>query len=233
MRPTRTLFFPAVSVSLAVAAATLPAGCHDTEAVNGGALLPPPPSATGKAVDDAAEWMAGNWSSAAQAAGDPNYYDVRLHIVRIWPDRTDGPWFYVEQAMADTQDVPYRQRVYHLIDAPGDACESVVYELPGDPLAFAGAWRDPTRMNAMDPTLLEPRMGCSVTLRRAADGTLAGGTSGDGCTSNRRGAAYATRQVTAAPTLLLSWDRGYDAAGKQVWGAVTGPYRFVKEGTQP
>jgi hypothetical protein len=26
--------------------------------------------------------------------------------------------------------------------------------------------------------------------------------------------------------VLDSWDRGYDRDGKQVWGAVTGPYRF-------
>jgi hypothetical protein len=232
MGRTPSLFFTSLSACLAACAA-LAGGCHDTEAVNGGPLMPPPPPAIGKAVDDAAAWMAGNWSSAEQAAADTNYYDVRLHIARIWPDRTDGPWFYVEQAMADTQGTPYRQRVYHLIDAPGDACESVVYELPGDPLAFAGAWQDPTRMNAMDPTLLEPRMGCSVKLRRGADGTLSGGTEGDGCSSNRRGAAYATSQVTVAPTLLLSWDRGFGTDGKQVWGAVTGPYRFVKEGSQP
>ena len=27
---------------------------------------------------------------------------------------------------------------------------------------------------------------------------------------------------------LLSWDRGFDAAGKQVWGAEKGPYEFLR-----
>ena len=26
-----------------------------------------------------------------------------------------------------------------------------------------------------------------------------------------------------------SWDRGFDASGKQVWGATAGPYEFVKQ----
>ncbi|MFM8642095.1 MAG: CpcT/CpeT family chromophore lyase, partial [Phycisphaerales bacterium] len=52
------------------------------------------------ALRDAAAWLAGHYSSAAQAAEDATYFDVRLHIVPIWPDRVDGPWFYVEQAMA-------------------------------------------------------------------------------------------------------------------------------------
>ena len=31
------------------------------------------------------------------------------------------------------------------------------------------------------------------------------------------------------PSARIVLLRGFDAAGKQVWGAVTGPYRFVKE----
>jgi hypothetical protein len=29
--------------------------------------------------------------------------------------------------------------------------------------------------------------------------------------------------------MMLSWDRGYNADGKQVWGAEKGGYRFVKK----
>ena len=64
-----------------------------------------------------AEWMSGSFSSAAQAADDPeNYFDIRLEMVPIWSERSDGPWLYVEQAAASALDRPYRQRVYHLVE---------------------------------------------------------------------------------------------------------------------
>lgn len=246
MQPTTTLFFQSLSAIIgtatarlgrgasalavaALAAATiLGAGCSGAT-VQGGAPLMAPPPPTDQTARDAAAWLVGDYSSAQQAAEDPNYFDIRLHIVRIWRDRTDGAWLYVEQAMANAQATPYRQRVYHVITAPNGAAESVVFELPGDPLSYAGAWSDPARLNALDPALLVPRAGCSVILKRSGPGQLSGATSGDGCGSNLRGAAYATSEVTLTPLTLRSWDRGYDRAGKQVWGAVKGPYAFVKE----
>ena len=60
------------------------------------------------------EWMTGSFSSEAQAAADPDYFDIRLQMVPIWPDRADGAWLYVEQAAASSLDQPYRQRVYRL-----------------------------------------------------------------------------------------------------------------------
>lgn len=217
-------------------AALLP-GCGGPPVTGSGPDAVPPSAmdatAPESAVRDTALWLAGHYSSAAQAAADPAYFDVRLHIVPIWPDRTDGPWLYVEQAMANAQDKPYRQRVYRVLALPGDRAESVVYELPGDPLAWAGAWRDPSRLNALDPALLVARTGCSVVLEYAGAGTLKGGTKGSDCGSQLRGASYATSEVTVTAGELNSWDRGFDAAGKQVWGAVTGPYRFIKEQPAP
>ena len=66
--------------------------------------------------------------------------------------------------MADAQDRPYRQRIYRLVPAPNGEVESVIHELPGDPLAWAGAWRETSRFSALDPTILSWRPGCSVVL---------------------------------------------------------------------
>jgi hypothetical protein len=34
--------------------------------------------------------------------------------------------------------------------------------------------------------------------------------------------------VTLSAEELVTWDRGYDAAGKQVWGSTKGPYMFKR-----
>lgn len=181
-----------------------------------------------------ADWMQGSYSSQAQSQGDPEYFDIRLHMKRIWTDRKDGPWLYVEQARSDFLDKPYRQRVYHITRIDDKTYRSDVYTLP-DPVArFTGAWKgegEPAAVIAgLKPEDLKLLDGCGVVLHWNADKhEFAGGTEGTGCASTREGAKYTTSEIVFQEGLLTSWDRGFGADGKQVWGAVKGGYRFVKE----
>ncbi|MFH2051153.1 MAG: chromophore lyase CpcT/CpeT [bacterium] len=179
-------------------------------------------------LDVLVAWMTGSFSSGAQAEADPdNYYDIRLEMAPIWPGRTDGAWLYVEQAAASSLDQPYRQRVYRVREVEPGLFASEVYELP-DPDAAVGAWRDPARLAGLTPDDLIPREGCTVYLRRQSDGSFTGGTRDRECGSSLRGATYATSEITLQGNRLESWDRGWDTAGVQVWGAEKGPYVFVK-----
>lgn len=179
-----------------------------------------------------ASWMEGSFSSAEQAASDPEYRDIRLHIARIWRERTDGPWLYVEQAAAGQP--PYRQRVYRLTnlgDRFGDRLwrySSEVYTLPGDVHRFDGAWSDPTKLAGVTPADLSLREGCAVVLWFKGD-YFEGGTEGTGCASELAGAKYATSKVRVTADTLESWDQGFNEKGEQVWGATKGAYIFKKE----
>ena len=70
--------------------------------LGGSRLLAPAPAAAGAAghpvaarngpptADDLrrlGECLAGNYSSAAQAAADTSYQNIRLHVVAIWPEQ--------------------------------------------------------------------------------------------------------------------------------------------------
>jgi hypothetical protein len=174
-----------------------------------------------------AEMMTGSFSSEEQAAADSAYFDIRLHMARIWPERDDGFWLYVEQAAAGSADRPYRQRIYHLRRTSADTLASAVFVLPG-PEAFVGAWQDPGKFAGLTPDSLSEREGCAVFLTRLDDSTFGGGTRGGECSSSLRGASYATSEVEVRSDGLLTWDRGFDAAGNQVWGATRGGYVFRK-----
>ena len=176
-----------------------------------------------------AGWMAGSYSSAAQSQSDSEYKNIVLHMKPIWMDRTDGRWLYVEQAMQEAADKPYRQRVYHLVHHDDGAVESLVFELPGDALQYAGAWKQAQPLNELLPSQLMPRSGCGVKLKAKSATQWSGSTDGDMCASSLRGAAYATSEVTVTESEITSWDRGFDSAGKQVWGATKGPYQFKKQ----
>ena len=176
-------------------------------------------------------WMTGSFSSAAQAAETEGYFDIRLETVRIWPGRDDGVWLYVQQGVADRFEEPYRQRIYH-VGRDGERFSSAVYSLPGDPLELAGAWAEPERFDAMAPSDLSERTGCTVFLERQGN-RFVGSTVEDQCTSQLRGASYATSEVEVSAEGLTSWDRGYDAAGEQVWGAEDGAYVFLRVEPSP
>ncbi len=181
-------------------------------------------------VNELGNWMTGSFSSAAQAERDSeNYFDIRLETVRIWPERTDGIWLYVEQAAAGRLDKPYRQRVYRVHAQDEDTLASVVYTLPDDPLQYAGAWRTPAIFDDLTPDDLTIRTGCAIVLYKAPNGSYVGSTREKDCESELRGATYATSDVIITPAMLKSWDRGYNDRDEQVWGATEGPYEFVKQ----
>lgn len=205
--------FPAAPLLLLAAALT---GCGST----------PTPA---EDLEVLAAWMTGTFDSSAQSARDPEaYHPIRLVMLPIWEDRPDGRWLYVEQAVAGSEERPYRQRVYHLTVTSDGDLRSDVFELPEDPRGFVAAWERPGVWKTCEPADLMPREGCAIHLRRRADGTFGGETQGTGCTSRLAGAAYATSEVVVTADLLLSWDRGWSGTHQQVWGAEKGPYEFRK-----
>ena len=121
---------------------------------------------------------------------------------------------------------PYRQRVYVVArDGADDRTVSRVFELQ-TPMDHVGLCADPSRVTFTPDDVIE-RAGCAVHLAARAD-ALVGGTEGEGCESVLMGARYATSEVELRANGFTSWDRGFDAAGQQVWGATAGPYRFTR-----
>jgi hypothetical protein len=184
-------------------------------------------------VSTVRDYLVGSFDSSQQAAEDPEYRVIVLHMAECWKSRTDGPWLYVEQAMAEKPEAPYRQRVYKLVALPDGKVRSSVYELPGPPeevaKLFAGEWKKPQPLADISPEDLIERDGCAILLTRQPDGSFVGSTGPMSCPSTLRGAAYATSEVTMTQTILRSWDRGFNKNGNQVWGATKGAYVFVKQ----
>jgi hypothetical protein len=199
------------------------AGTGDVEASDG---------LTGtEGLEALAIWLTGSFSSEQQSLRDSTYFDIRLHMVPIWRDRSDGPWLYVEQAAASALDQPYRQRVYRLSLIDDTTFRSAVYSLE-EPLRFAGAWSGETPLAEISPDSLMEREGCAITLHPEGDSVFVGGTRDKSCASTLRGARYATSEVRLTRFQLYSWDRGFDSTGVQVWGAENGGYVFDRIGPE-
>ena len=192
------------------------------------------PAAPSPDLADVAGRMTGTFSSRAQHEAAPDdYFDIRRVMLPGWQERGDGPWLYVEQALAQNPAKPYRQRVYHLRSEGAGRVVSDVFTLPADPLQFAGTWNEEKALCCIKPEDLTPRAGCSIHLVRRDDGAWVGSTDGRGCASDLRGASWAESRATLTDGLLEAWDQGFDADGKQVWGPTKGPYRFVRISAAP
>jgi CpeT protein len=178
-------------------------------------------------LEHLAVFLTGSFSSADQARGDQNFRAATLHITPIWTDRSDGPWLYLEQALADAPAHPYRQLIYQLATRPDHSLEARIFE-PPDPIAATGAWKDSTLLAKLTPANLVTREGCTLVLQLQPGGTFKGGTEGTGCASALRGASYSTIETVISNLQIVTWERGFNAAGTQVWGSIHGGYVFKR-----
>jgi CpeT protein len=172
--------------------------------------------------------MAGTYSSKLQSERDTDYYHIALKMIPIW-QKKPGTWLYVEQAMASKPDKPYRVRMYQLVANADGSFISKVFMLKNEKDAI-GKWSNVAWFDQFNPEqILEDRAGCGVQLTKRNKTTYDGGTIGKDCASTLRGATYAVSKVTIEKDKIVSWDQGFDAADKQVWGAEKGGYIFMKE----
>ncbi len=178
------------------------------------------------ALEQLAKVMIGSYTSAAQAEADTSYFNIELEMVRLWPERTDGIWLYVEQAAARSKEKPYRQRVYHLQEVNDSIFTSDILSITGGETLY-GAYKDGALLESLQMDSLVELAGCTITLTRRGEAYI-GSTDGRKCSNAWGKATYATSEVSITPGLMVSWDRGYNDADEQVWGATAGGYRFVK-----
>lgn len=181
---------------------------------------------TNREVTALAKNMSGTFSSAAQAGRDSAFYDISLVMYPIWEEDEAAEWLYVEQAVSEYKDQPYRQRIYRLAKV-GNEIESRVYEL-ANPEDYIHAWKNPALFDQLKPDDLLLRDGCSVFMKPIANNCYEGSTRPNACGSSLRGATYATSEVRICEDGIVSWDRGWNEEGEQVWGAETEGYVFDK-----
>ena len=169
--------------------------------------------------------MQGSFNSEIQSKVDPSYFNIALHMYPIWEDK--GNFLYVEQALSDKPDKPYRQRIYEVTRASDSTFSSAVYALNADSL-WIGKWKNPKSFNSISLKDIALKEGCEVILHRTGPNHFIGKTGDTTCASTMYGASYARSEVEILEDKIISWDRGFTSDGKFTWGAVNGGYIFNK-----
>jgi hypothetical protein len=175
--------------------------------------------------------MDGNFDSELQSQQDSDFFHINLKMLPIWPEYSNDNLFYlyVEQAMASTMDKPYRQRIYKVEKMNDNSFVSHIYMMT-EQERFIGKNGADEIFKQVSPDSLQRKDGCEVYLTfDPAKNNFTGSTGEKTCPSDLRGASYASSKVTIENGMMVSWDQGFNADGKQVWGAVKGGYIFRKK----
>jgi hypothetical protein len=174
------------------------------------------------------DWMTGYFSSKNQAdtSSDKYHVDVRLRMCRIWENRTDGFWIYVEQAYASDTTQPYRQRLYHMIEANG-SIKDEIYGIKDDSLYLFG-WQKPEIFNNLSDTSIVLKENCGLDFKfQGSENVFEAKTSGCNCKASIPRVAYITSVSKIHNNYLTSWDLGFNETGEIVMGPES-PYIFEK-----
>ena len=177
--------------------------------------------------------MQGRFDSSAQAASDADFRDVTMTICEVnvtdVPAYAAGRFLYVEQALTKNLGSPYRQRFYRIknIEKLGKIA-STTYE-PSNPFVKTSALGMCQKsLQARSFSWSEIGLArCDVFLTGQGE-NFSGSTGAQGCKSTLYGASYMTQEFAFDGNTMTTWDRGYSADGKQVWGAEKAPYIFSR-----
>lgn len=178
-----------------------------------------------------ASWMAGSFDTFQQVAEDQaaraGYVHLRavMHIAPVaLPWLTDGDRaraFYVEQAAADTEDRPYRQRLYLLTTLNG-ALVNRIYRIH-EPADLVGAHVRSELLARLSPERVRLEEGCDLVWVPVDEYRYQGVTGlRGGCPSGLRGATHTISLVELTADHILSLDQGFDDTGAHRWGPPPG-----------
>lgn len=194
------------------------------------------PETVTRSAHDAAvlvQELLGTFTSTQQAKADPDFRDVTLNhclaTITGVPGYANGQYLYVEQALSNRLNKPYRQRFYRIKPmAHGKGLVSTTFE-PTNAFVLASAINLCDKpLEARTYTWAEiGKAKCDIFIQRYGN-VFAGGTTQQGCPSTLFGATYMLQDFSLNKGVMTSWDRGYDASGQQVWGSEKGAYEFVK-----
>jgi len=178
-------------------------------------------------LDDFVKLLSGKFSSKQQSETESGYSAIGLVNKPIWKDRS-GYWFYQELYNEENSTSIYNQRILNIRRVDSVTLSSTSYVIPNQK-KYINAWKDVSIFNILNIDSLHIREGCDVYFKKKTSTIYQGKTKKETCTSSfSKKISYTTGNIIISRKKITSWDRGYDSNGKQVWGKIQGPYKFLR-----
>ncbi|VXD12542.1 chromophore lyase CpcT/CpeT [Planktothrix paucivesiculata] len=184
-------------------------------------------------IQQVTSYLTGIMETSAQAKAIPDAPSVRMTTCEVKLKNTDssvqhskGVFLYQEQALTRNLSKPYRQRVLNILPSiDKNSIESVSFK-PINSTNWIGLCQKPLSERLISVQEIE-NVNCSVFLKPVGTQYI-GETQPEGCVTNLKGAVKVTNRIKLDEKGMETQDRGFDAQGKQVWGAKNRPYQYQK-----
>jgi hypothetical protein len=177
-------------------------------------------------AEQVVQHLEGILSTAHRAAANPQVANVTMTTCRIQVANPPAStiYLYQEQAIVPSLTQPYRQRILEIRPSPvSQTIRSRSFKL-ADQAQWVNFCDRPNRQISPQDF---PIVVCAVFLKPTTEG-FSGTTEATGCPANVRGAVTIRNRIRLHSNGMDTWDRGFDAQGKQVWGAGVAPYQFLR-----
>lgn len=180
-------------------------------------------------VKEVVSHLDGAMDTSAQANANPKAPNVRITSCKVEVEDAASinhpqVFLYQEQALSRKLNQPYRQRFLRIAPSvDGRSVESAAFKPPTG-AAWIGLCGKPEAERVVKISDIG-KSTCSVFLQRQGD-KYVGETKAGGCPSGFKGATRITNHIVLHQAGMDTQDRGFDAAGKQIWGATDEPYQF-------
>lgn len=184
-------------------------------------------------VQQVTSYLTGIMETSAQAKAIPDAPSVRMTTCEVKVNNTDssvqhykGVFLYQEQALTRNLSKPYRQRILNILPSiDKNSIESVSFK-PINPKNWIGLCHKPLSERVINSQEIE-NVNSSVFLKPVGTEYI-GETQPGGCIINFKGAVKVTNTIKLYQNGMKTQDRGFDAQGKQVWGAENRSYQYQK-----
>ncbi len=176
-----------------------------------------------------ARWFAADFSNQQQAFDNPPLFaHIRVCMRPLPYQLLDGLSLYLEQAYDITLNQPYRVRILKLVPSE-DHIDIENYAIDQE-AEFYGGSRDPQRLENLKTEHIKKLPGCTFITKWTGKSFRGEVEPGKACTVVRKGkTTYLNSHFEINEDKFISHDTGCDPeTDKQVWGAIAGPFEFVR-----
>ena len=165
----------------------------------------------------AMSYLPGTYESIEQEKGGPGP-GTRMRIAPMWVERTrDGEyWFYVEHTKIETDDKPFRQRIYRFTN-DNRKFAADVFALPGDAKAFVGEWKKEKPFEKFSAGDLREYEGCRLAIGHMMTMWWAR-TEGKTCRAETPGAGHEFSEMFVSTAGMKNGHQAYDPDGRLIAG---------------
>jgi hypothetical protein len=173
--------------------------------------------------------MAADFSNQQQAFDNPPLFaHVRVCMRPLPTELLDGISLYLEQAYDYIVHRPYRVRILKLVPAT-DCIEIENYAIE-EQEQFYGASREPQRLQGLETEKIKKLPSCTFITKWTGHSFRGEVEPGKGCMVTRNDkTTYLDSYFEIDQHKLISHDRGRDPeTDEHVWGALAGPFEFVR-----